>query len=258
AEDAEKRGRIREEYRKRITAETESILEQARKALREEGIAAKTISKIGSPGDVILRLAADYDVTVVGASGRYDNPNLGLGPVASRAVEHAPGTILVARELAGTTNLRILLAVDGSLASQNALRSMIAQFQMDSAEITLMHVVETPWIHLGLDREWFDYPEDVFDRADPEIQLEHELRAEAEEVIEEARAELADYNYSVMSVIEEGNPATEILGEAERGEYDLIVLGATGARDAKHNVLGSVSTRVARQATCSVAIVKQD
>lgn len=49
---------------------------------------------------------------------------------------------------------------------------------------------------------------------------------------------------------------TEILGEAENGQYDLIILGAAGATDAKHNVPGSVSSKVAWQATCSVAVVK--
>jgi nucleotide-binding universal stress UspA family protein len=54
----------------------------------------------------------------------------------------------------------------------------------------------------------------------------------------------------------EGSPATEILGEAESGAYDLIVLGATGATDAKHEMLGSVSAKLAWQASCSVAVVK--
>jgi nucleotide-binding universal stress UspA family protein len=67
---------------------------------------------------------------------------------------------------------------------------------------------------------------------------------------------LAKYNYSVLTRIEEGNPATEILGEAEGGQYDLIVLGATDGLDSKHTMIGSVSARVAWQASCSVAVVK--
>jgi nucleotide-binding universal stress UspA family protein len=59
-----------------------------------------------------------------------------------------------------------------------------------------------------------------------------------------------------MTLIEEGNPATEILGEAEGGLYDLIVLGAADAMDTKHNMLGSVSAGIAWQAPCSVAVVK--
>jgi len=47
------------------------------------------------------------------------------------------------------------------------------------------------------------------------------------------------------------------LGQAEQGEYDLIVLGASGANDMKHRMLGSVSAKVTAQAPCSVAVVKQ-
>jgi nucleotide-binding universal stress UspA family protein len=118
-----------------------------------------------------------------------------------------------------------------------------------------MHVMETPWIHLGLDREWFDYPGEGFDQSGPNIQFEEELQREAEDVMEEAQAQLDKYSYSVMTIIEEGNPATELLGEAERGQYDLIILGATEQSDMKHSMLGSVSAKVAWQANCSVAII---
>jgi nucleotide-binding universal stress UspA family protein len=245
-----------EEYRRRISVETDSILKRAQQVLTEEGMQTGAISKIGSPSDQIIGLAGDYDVTVVGARSRFKRSELGLGPVGSRVVEYAPGVVLVARELAGEANLRVLLGVDGSSASKHALRSLISYFNLDEAEITLMHVVETPWIHLGLDREWFDYPETEADRGDLETRLDTEMRLEAEEVIEDAYRMLEDRSYSVMTTTTEGNPATEILGEAESKDYDLIVLGTTGLSDAKHRVLGSVSAKVAWNASCSVALVK--
>jgi nucleotide-binding universal stress UspA family protein len=251
-----KGSQAREEYRRRIARATKAILDDAEKILRAEGIEAKLFSEIGSPADVIVKLAEDHEVTVIGAAGRNHPAGAGLGSVASRVVEHARGTVLVAREFASGDRVRVLLGLDGSLASRHALSAMTAYFDIDSAEITLMHVKETPWIHLGLDREWFDSPGDVFDQANPEIQLEGELQREAEEVLEDAQARLAKYNYSVMTLIEEGNPATEILGEAENGQYDLIVLGAADAMDSKHAMLGSVSVKVAWQAPCSVAVVK--
>jgi nucleotide-binding universal stress UspA family protein len=258
AEPGKRKGsRIREAYRRRIAAETDSVLAQAEKLLRDEGLEPKAFSEIGSPADVIVRLAGDYDVTVIGAAGRNHSAGAGLGSVASRVVEHARATVLVGRELTTSANrLRVLLALDGSLASRHALSAMTAYFEIGSAEITLIHVKETPWIHLGLDREWFDADGEAFDQADPEILFEGELQREAEEVLEDAQARLAKHNYSVTPLIAEGNPATEILGEAESGQYDLIVLGAADAMDTKHNMLGSVSSRVAWQAPCSVAVVK--
>jgi nucleotide-binding universal stress UspA family protein len=253
-----KRGaaRNREEYEKRIGLETRSILENAKSILKEEGIDSNLLFETGSPSEVIVRLASEYDVTVVGARGRYQSPNLGLGPIASRVVEHAPGAVLVARELTAEGNFRVLVGFDGSTASRRALTTMAACFNVNEAEITLLHIKETPWIHLGLDIEWFDHPGGAFDRSSPEMQLEEGLQREAEALLEKARARLAKYNYSVITMIKEGNPATEIIGEAENGEYDLIILGATGSRDTKHSMLGSVSAKVAWQAPCSVAVIK--
>jgi nucleotide-binding universal stress UspA family protein len=132
---------------------------------------------------------------------------------------------------------------------------MATSLDLEAAEMTLIHVMETPWIHLGLDREWFDFL-GAADRADPEMQLERELRREAEVVVNNARRQLERAGLSAKAIIEEGDPALEILSEAESGEYDLIVIGATGESDLKHHMLGSVSTKVAQSAPGSVFVVK--
>ena len=251
-----KREQVRLAYQRRIVKQTESILNSARQILVAEGIAASTITEFGSPAKTILRLSAECDVTVVGATGKLDRSKLGIGPVASRVVEHGTGTVLVARELTSESNWRVLLTVDGSASSRQALRAITRYFNADSLEVTVMHVVETPWVHFGLDRKLFTYPGDAFDRLDPEIQLELEMEREAGSIVEAAQEQLDGYVLGLKSIIREGNPGTEILGEAETGDYDLIVLGAAGSSDFKHQMLGSVSAKVASQAPCSVAVVK--
>jgi nucleotide-binding universal stress UspA family protein len=248
--------RVRDEYQRLIARETETILERARTILLGEGVTAKTRSETGSPSRVIVRLADEYNVTVLGATSQYDITRPGIGTVASRVIEHAPGIVLVCREPAGGTSLRILVCVDSSQASQKALRALTTYLNTESAEITLIHVVETPWVNLGLERDWFDQDGETSEQMNSEIQLEGELQNEANEIIEDAAEQLTRHGLGVMTVIAEGNPATEILGEAEQDEYDLIVLGSTGATDMKHRMLGSVSAKVTGQATCSVAVVK--
>jgi nucleotide-binding universal stress UspA family protein len=130
-------------------------------------------------------------------------------------------------------------------------------FNTESAEVTLMHVVETPWVNLGLERDWFDQGGETREQKSSEIQLEEELQSEANEIIQDATDQLTRHGLDVTTVIAEGNPATEVLGQAEQGEYDLIVLGASCANDMKHRMLGSVSAKVTGQAPCSVAVVKQ-
>ncbi len=251
-----KRERVRLAYQRRIGKETEAILDKARQILAAEGIDASTITEFGSPAKTILRLSGECDVTVVGATSRLDRSKLGIGPVASRVVEYGTGTVLVARALTSENNWRVLLTVDGSASSRQALRAMTKYFNAGSLEVTVMHVVETPWVHFGLDRKVFDYPGDAFDRLDPEIQLELEMEREAGNIVESAERQLDGYVLGLKSIIREGNPGTEILGEAETGDYDLIVLGAAGRSDFKHQMLGSVSAKVASQAPCSVAVIK--
>jgi nucleotide-binding universal stress UspA family protein len=249
--------RVRDDYKKRIARETAIILERARETLLAEGVTAKTRAGTGSPAKVIVGLADDYNATVLGATSQYDTTRPGIGSVASRVVEHAPGIVLVCREPRGGSSLRILLCVDGSRASQQALTALTTYFNTESAEVTLMHVVETPWVNLGLDRDWFDLGGETREQKSSEIQLEEDLQSEANEIIEDATDQLTRHNLDVTTVIAEGNPATEVLGQAEQGEYDLIVLGASGANDMKHRMLGSVSAKVTGQAPCSVAVVKQ-
>ena len=248
--------RVRAEYERSIARETRKILERAHQTLLAEGIAGEIRAESGSPAEVIVRLANDYNVTVLGATSQYDTTRPGIGSVASRVVEHAPGIVLVCRENAGGSSLRILLCVDGSRASQAALNALTTYFNTESAEITLMHVVETPWVNLGLDQDWFDRGGETREQKGSEIQLEEELQFEANEIIEDAAEQLTRQGLDVTTVIAEGNPATEILGQAEQDEYDLIVLGASGATDMKHTMLGSVSAKVTGQAPCSVAVVK--
>jgi nucleotide-binding universal stress UspA family protein len=248
-----------ESYDRRIRAEAKQHLTHAQATLAALGVEAVSRVEVGSPARVITRLAAEYDITVLGAHDQYTRSKPGLGPVASRVVAAAPGAVLIGRELgAEGKQWRILAAVDGSLASERALEVMASSLQIGEAEITLLSVAETPWVHLGLDREWFDYPPDFtdFDGPPSDRSFNDELQREATGVVEFARRRLERHGLSATLMITEGDPALEILSEAERGEYDLIVIGATGEDDLKHDLLGSVSTKVTQAALCSTLVVK--
>lgn len=259
----EKRGRkdagsdrMKKDYQEKIGREADKILHQGQSLLGADGIAAQVRTLIGSPAPVIIGESTNYDMTVVGAHDKYQRSKPGLGKVASRVVAQAAGSILVAREFGYERALRVLIGVDGSLASEHAINFMARHFKTDSADIVLMHVVETPWTEIGLDREWFDYPGGLFKRADPGARIGYEMRSDSEEIIELARRQLERHGLGSEIMGADGDPALELLSEAEKGDYDLIVLGASGETDLKHNMLGSVSTKIAQDAPCSVLIVK--
>jgi nucleotide-binding universal stress UspA family protein len=237
----------------RLDADTRRILDEAKQTLAEEGVDALTLSATGSPAPVIMREAGDYDVTVVGAKGMDGRSAVGLGPVASRLVEHATGCVLVGREPPGEKGLRILVPVDGSAGSQHALDALNSFFDLESAEITLLHVLETLWLTLEPEEESLGPADPTANQND---QLALELKREAEQLLAEARARVLEHHPGVTISIRDGNPANEILSETDQGDYDLLVLGAHEANDFKHRVLGSVSSKVAWNAPCSVLVVR--
>jgi nucleotide-binding universal stress UspA family protein len=240
-------------YQHRAAAETSRILEDARQVLKEEGIDALTLSETGSPASVIMSDSADYDVTVIGAKGGNVRSAVGLGPVASRIVEHASGCVLVGREPPGDKQVRILVPVDGSAGSQHALDALSSFFDLESAEITLLHVLETLWLPSNPEDDSLGDNDTEFRQTS---QLLAELRREAEQLLAEARSRVLEHHPGVTTSVREGIPANEILSEADQGDYDLVVVGANEAADMKHSVLGSVSSKVAWNAPCSVLIVR--
>jgi nucleotide-binding universal stress UspA family protein len=235
--------------------EITQLLEQTRAKLPATAGVVRLATAIGSPSGLIVKKADDYDVTVIGPRGRGATGELGLGPVASRVVEHALSPVLVARELRSDEGVRVLAAVDGSEASLRSVETLGRLFDLTSADVCLMHVAETPWIELGPEEDWITYSEEDKDHSETG-ELEKELIREGEQVVEQARDLLLPYRASITTRLVEGNPANEILSEAERGDYDLVVVGATGARDLKHRMLGSVSSKIAWNAPCSVLIVR--
>jgi nucleotide-binding universal stress UspA family protein len=245
----------RERYEQRALIETTGILERARALIAPDAKVVNLLTEVGSPAVVIAEKTASYDLTVVGARGIGFRSDSGLGPVAARVVEHAPGPVLIGRALQSDEGARILVAVDGSAASLRAVIALSSLCDLSSGEVCLMYVAETPWLNLE-EGESATASEEEIEMSEAGV-LEKEFVREGETIIENARNLLRHQRLLVSSRTEEGNPADEILAEAERGQYDLVVLGATGNRDVKHQMLGSVSSRIAWDAPCSVLIVRE-
>jgi nucleotide-binding universal stress UspA family protein len=137
--------------------------------------------------------------------------------------------------------MRILVAYDGSQASRNALdwAVRLATENTDS-RVRVIGVAAT-----------LEATVPIPDAVDPASTVErrrHDL-AEAASALEAAgvRADTA---------LRVGNPAEEIIQAGDEGNFDLIVLGSTGAGRAVRWLLGSVSDRVVRHANRPVMVVR--
>jgi nucleotide-binding universal stress UspA family protein len=241
--------------RAKLCRRAKRILETARAALGAEGVSARPVVEVGSPTRVLVADSLNYDVTVLGAESHRNGSPAGLGPVTSRVAEHSNASVLIAREFHGDSGMKILAPVDGSEGSLRALDKLAALVDLSAAEVTLVHVVETPWLHSGNDQEWIGYEEEREEAIDPQAQFEREFESEGDEILENARARLP-VRTAVTTLIYRGIPGDEILGEVETGDYDLVVMGASGVMDLKHQMLGSVSSKVAWNAPCSVLLVR--
>lgn len=237
-------------YPERIMDEAERILAAGVAKLRAGGLDAHSRVETGSPGHTIVGLGADYDITVVGSYGTPGPTAAGLGPVATQVVSHSPRTVLVARELPPDGPLRILLCVDRSMGSERAVENLLSSVRIEQAEVDVIHVIEIPWIRLGI--EWDDSDESGADYP----QAREPLRQDADRFLESVRDRLAGCGIATTPIVTEGLPEAQILGQAEIGQYDLIVLGANGATEPGHAMLGSVSIRVVQGAASPVMVAR--
>lgn len=141
--------------------------------------------------------------------------------------------------------MNILLAVDGSAHSQDAIKAL-AHFAPPK-ELTLVHAMPLPDL---------DHPMITPELRDEVIgEIESRLRREGRILLERARSDLPSDFSSIQDIQEIGSPAHVILETAKTAHADLIMIGARGLGPIKELVLGSVSHRVVLHAPCSTLVM---
>jgi len=241
----------------RLNRRAARVAVRVAKTLAAEGMDVKPSALTGSPVRALVRHSQNYEVAIISAKDHDETTPTGLGPIASRLIEHAHTSLLVGRERTNEPERRILVPVDGSEVSLRALDKLIDLIDLAEAEVTLMHVVETPWLPAEEEVHQLEdesAEEDLWAETEPVSELEREFNSEGEAILDGARARLPK-RIPVVTMIYKGVPADQILSEANTGGYDLIVLAAAAEADLKHRILGSVSSKVAWNAPCSVLLV---
>jgi nucleotide-binding universal stress UspA family protein len=83
-----------------------------------------------------------------------------------------------------------------------------------------------------------------------------DLREVAEGLLSRTAEELPQ-DLEVMTAAREGDPAQVILDVSRESDADLIVIGARGLTGIRRFLLGSVSSKLAHHAECSLMIVRE-
>ncbi len=241
-----------------VPSQSRSWLDRAERRLQSRGFRVARRVRRGAPARVIPELAAtgNYDLIVLGAKGRGENPYLPTGSVALAVLERhlAADLVLVRerelkREKVVTTRLRsfpVLFATDGSARLEAAARRFYQLFSIPELRPTAVAVAELPdpLALAGMESE---------DRR----QLLQHLGAASRRWAREAKPHLARPGVRAEARALQGRPAAALIEEARRSGARLLVLGSRGVRSPSGPPLGSVALQVARFAPCSVLLVRE-
>jgi nucleotide-binding universal stress UspA family protein len=163
----------------------------------------------------------------------------------------ALGTVLaVCEDMASPLFKKILVAVDFSACSQEALRVSLQLEAALYADVTVMHVIDTTTVEafnrLGL----LAVPSDVTLQRK---RLRHQARLNMRQLLLTSQRD----SRSLRRVVVEGAPFVEIGKFARMEGIDLIVLGSYGGRSESMDKIffGSTADKVVRTAGCAVLTV---
>lgn len=138
---------------------------------------------------------------------------------------------------------KILVPVDGSENSFRAFERALELAKGNGAQVTAVLVIEEPPTVYVESQKLLD-------------QLLENFRKESAKVLDKYEEDAEKQGLKVETAVMEGDPASNILGYAEKGGFDMIVMGSRGLGKFRGMVLGSTSRKVLQNAKCPVLIVK--
>lgn len=137
----------------------------------------------------------------------------------------------------------IVVAVDGSEASEKAFKKSLSIAKRNDASLVLAHVVDSRTFATA----------EAYDRTLAERAEEY-----ANELLDTYAQNAIDAGVKdLKKCIEYGSPKIKIAKEiAPTFNSDLIICGATGMNAVERFIIGSVSESITRYAACDVLVVR--
>lgn len=163
--------------------------------------------------------------------------------VRRRAKKSIPGVSVRRADFTLTLN-RILVPIDFSAYSKNALQYAIPLARQCKAELVLVYVVE-PTV----------YPADFSFGQVGFPSVEEELRTRGSEELTKLIAEQIPQAVDARKVIRTGKPYLEILEAARVEGADMIVIATHGHSGVEHLLFGSTAEKVIKKAKCPVVVI---
>ena len=246
---------VNQEYLADLMKRASSQLDDLKGRAEPRGIAITTRMATGIPSEEVIAAARaeGSDLIVVGTRGKTGLAHILLGSTAERVIRGAPCPVLAVRTepadnedesaLSRSVTLeRILVPVDFSDCSLDALKYAVVVAKQAQASLMLLHVLEP--VSYGLD---FTLGQSRARHLEVETWTKR---------LEELAATHQHPDMVVESRLRGGFPADSILDAAKTLPCDLIVMGTHGRRGISHTISGSVAEAVLRKAHCPVIAVR--
>jgi nucleotide-binding universal stress UspA family protein len=214
------------------------------------------IVRTGKPFHEITLAAKEraVDLIVIATHGHTGFKRLWLGSTAECVVRHAPCSVLTvparksSKRTRRATQFRInhiLVPIDFSRLSNEALPYAIRLAKKHGAMVTLIHVVQRFPTNRPLGAEMARQT-----HVPPIKQAAANLECMAKKLSKTSRVK-------VSIAVRDGTPFEEICRVSKTIHADLIVLTTHGYTGLKHVWLGSTAERVVRHAHCPVLVVRE-
>lgn len=229
----------------------ERVVAALQAALRPRAASVAVRIVDGRPVPALLHAAQSWsaNLMLVGSSGRGPLSRVLLGSVSDELVRMAPCPVLIAKRRVAIFE-RMLVATDGSLHAEAALRFVAGLPVPPTAELRVCAVSEAPDVAVrppapGRDR-----------RAGMLALLATVEKRTAIQAVTRALGILSPLPCPIQSTVRYGDAGRELAEEVSRWVPDLLVVGARGRTAGREVQLGRVTEALLRQAKCPMLVVR--
>ncbi|MEU8344858.1 universal stress protein [Spirillospora sp. NPDC048832] len=207
------------------------------------GLDVRPLLLKGTPPGALLEASADAALTVIGERGTGGFDKLPIGSTALHVPAHADRPVVVVPVHEQRQTARIIVGVDGSPASEAALRFALREARLHDATLTMVCAWWDPAVLPGPERLPFTDPEAIKKQA----------KARFAAAVEPCLADYPDVAVERRFVLER---AQRVLADNARDAM-LLVVGDRGIGSSPRTLLGAVTRAVLHEAPSPVAVVHE-
>ncbi len=228
--------------------------------LASETLQIESMMVDGVPGQEILNIIQKkkIDLAVLGSRGLSRISGLFLGSVSEWVLNDAPCSVFIGRPTShkakSSPTLKVLLAIDGSDDSWNAVEFLKGVELPAGSIITVLHVVRK---HLYETEQCVDRGgKNQAEFAKLAKNLCGARSVAGVSLLKNASKALSSLSCHIKERIVLGHEAQEILKTARQQKVDFVLMGSTGKTGLRRLLMGSVAQAVSQHAPCSALIVR--